>query len=131
MLEDADGTDDLALFEHALLALGRLASAEVGRITDDLLGLDGLVSTANTNEFAVLIGDNLVNGLVKHVGASVDRTEPGEGLRELAKTVQRVNVWRLAIASHRRSVQDDAFVCRPSRLVLVTATVISFPLCTF
>ena len=75
VLEEANGTDDLALLDYANLAsLGRLACAEVARVTDDLLGLDGLVAAADTNELAIAIGDDLVDGLVQHICTTVDGT---------------------------------------------------------
>lgn len=88
VLEDADSPDDLALLEHALLALECLARAEVARVADDLLRLDGLVAAPDADELAALVGHNLVNRLVEHVGAAVDGAETRERLRELAETVE-------------------------------------------
>ena len=74
VLENANGANNLALLNYTELALGLLAGAEVARVTDDLLGLDGLVAAADTNELAIGIGDDLVDGLVQHICTTVDGT---------------------------------------------------------
>ena len=93
VLEDTDSADDLALLDDTLLALCRLAGAEVARVADNLLGLDSLITAADTDEIAVLVGDDLINSLVEHVGATIDGAETGERLGKLAKTIERVDVW--------------------------------------
>ena len=121
MLEDANSANDLALLKYPLLALGCLAGTEVARVADDLLSLDGLVATANSNKLAVGVGDNLVDSLVQHVGTTVDSRETCERLGKLSQAVEGVNVWRLAVPRHGRGVEDDTLVCRASRFGLVPA----------
>ena len=101
VLEEADRANNLALFDDAdLAALLSLACTEVTGVTNNLLGLDSLVAGANADELAVSVGDDLVNGLVKHVGTAVNGTQTSEGLGKLAETIEGVDVWGLAIASH-------------------------------
>ena len=104
VLEDTDSTDDLAFLSDANLAFRLLASAEVAGVTDDLLGLYGLITTPHANELAISIGDDLVDSLVEHVCSSVDSTQTSERLRELSKAVQGVDVRRLAVTRHRGGV---------------------------
>lgn len=120
MLENADRAHDLAFLDNTDLAFGLLAGAEVARVTNDLLRLDSLVTAANTDELAVRIRNNLVNGLVEHVSTAVDGTQAGERLWELAETVEGVDVRRLAVPGHRRRVQDDTLICGASGLRLVS-----------
>lgn len=120
VLQDADRAYDLTLLDDPhLTALRRLARAEVAGVADDLLRLDGLVAAAHADELAVRVRDDLVDRLVQHVGAAVDGAETGEGLGQLAETVERVDVRRLAVAGHGRCVQNDTLVRRPCWLVLV------------
>lgn len=121
VLEDANSTDNLAFFDNTDLALGLLAGTKVAWVTDNLLGLHSLVTAPDTDELAISVSDNLVNGLIEHVGSSVDGTQTSERLGEFAKTVQGVDVWRLAITRHRRRVQDNTLVCWACGLVLVAA----------
>ena len=116
VLADADGADDLAFLEHTLLALERLARAEVARVADDLLRLDGLRAAAHADELAIRASHDLVDGLVKHVGTTVDGAQTSERLGQLAKAVEGVDVGRLAVASHGRCVEDDAVVGWARRL---------------
>jgi len=109
VLKYADSTDNLALFDNTELAALRVV--EVAGVADDLLGLDGFPTAGNAHEETVFVGDNRVNLLIQHVGSSVDRAQAGERLGELAETVQGVDVRGLAIASHRRCVENDAVVC--------------------
>lgn len=120
MLENADRAYDLAFLNDTDLALGLLAGAEVARVTNDLLRLDGLVTAANADELAVRVRNNLVNGLVEHVGTAIDGAQAGERLWELAETVEGVDVRRLAVPGHRRRVQDDTLICGASGLRLVS-----------
>ena len=116
---DVASAHDLARLLNTSLALACLSSTEVARVTDNLLRLDSLVTAANTDELAIGIGDDLIDGLVEHVGTAVDGAETGEGLWELAETVQGVDVRRLAVASHGRCVEDNAIVRWPCGLCLV------------
>lgn len=93
MLEEANRANDLAALDNTgFSALLVCTSTKVARITNDLLGLDGLGATTNADEFAIRIGYDLVDRLVEHVGTAVDCRKAGKGLREFAKTVERVNV---------------------------------------
>jgi hypothetical protein len=79
------------------------------RVTYHLLSLDCLVAAAHAGYLARgRISDNLVNLLIKHVGAAVDSTQTGKGLRELAETVERIDVGGFAVTRHRGSVENDA-----------------------
>ena len=74
VLEDTDGADDLAGLNDANLALVLLASTKVAGVADDLLGLDGFVAAADSDELALAVGDDLVDGLVQHICTTVDGT---------------------------------------------------------
>ena len=120
VLEEADCADDLALLDDTNLAtLTSLTGTKVAWVADDLLGLHGLSAATDTNKLAIRVGDDLVDRLVKHVGTAVDGTQTRKRLRQLAETVQGVDVWRLAIPGHGRRVEDDALVCWTRGLLLV------------
>lgn len=75
VLQDADRANNLALFDNPdLTTLSLLASAKIARVADHLFSLDGFPTTLYTNEFAISISDNLIDGLVKHVCSAVDGT---------------------------------------------------------
>ena len=113
MLEDADGADHLASLANFILA--RDTGAEVAGITNDHVGLDRLFTAAHTHKLACLRIDNdLVDGFVEHVGTAVDGRKTSKGLRKLSKTVERVDVGRLAVTRHGRGVEYDAVVCLTS-----------------
>lgn len=79
MFENANGADDLALFDDAhLAAVGGLARTEVARVADELCGLDDLVPALHADKLAISIRDDLVDGLVQHVRSTVDGTQTGE-----------------------------------------------------
>ena len=116
MVEETNRSNDLTLLKDSdLPTLRFFAGTEVGRIADDLLGLYNFLSRADTDELAILVSDNLIDGLVEHVGTAVDGRETGEGLRELSKTVERINVGRFAVAGHGGCVQNNTVVGRPGR----------------
>lgn len=118
MLKDADGSNDLALLHDANFAiLGLLAGAKVAGVTDDLFCLDGLVAAPHADEFAILVRDDFVDGLVEHVGTAVDGAQTGKGLRKLAEPVERIDIRGLAVAGHGGRIQDDAIVCWPGGFV--------------
>lgn len=88
MVEETNRANDFPLLEDPdLPILSFLACTEVGRIADDLLSLDSFFSRTDTNKLAVLIGDNLVDGLFEHIGTTVDGRETGKGLREFSKPI--------------------------------------------
>jgi hypothetical protein len=114
MLEETYSSDDSALLDDADLATLRgRRSAKVARIANDLLSLDGLSATSHPYKLAIRICDDLIDGFVEHVRAAVDGAQASKGLRKLAEAVERIDVRRLAVASHRGSVEDDAFISRP------------------
>lgn len=116
VVEEANRANDPAVLEDPDLSTLRfLSGTEVGRIADDLLGLDNFPSGTNANELAILVGDNLVDGFVEHVGTAVDGGETSEGLRELSETVERVNVGRFTVTGHRGCVHNNTVVGRPGR----------------
>lgn len=110
VVEDADGFDQVS--DH--LGLVR----EVGGVRDDLaaLGLE-LHAVAlllavfhggtDAGNLAVLVFDFVDVG-VEHVRAAVDGGQTGEALRQLAQTVQGVDVRRLSVTGHGVDVQADA-----------------------
>lgn len=102
VLEDTNSTNNPALFEDTDLATvsSGLARTEVAGVTNDLLGLDSLRAGPHSHELAVSIGDDLVYGLVEHVGSAVNSRQTGERLGKFSETVERVDIWRLAPASH-------------------------------
>ena len=110
MVEETNRPNDLAFLENPDLSLGFLASNKIGRIADDLLSPDSFFSRTDTDELAIFVGDNLVDGFIEHVGTTVNGGKAGEGLREFSKSVERVDVGRLAIASHGGGIQDDTLV---------------------
>lgn len=61
----------------------------------------------DTNGLVAVVLD-LVNGSVEHVCTAVDGAQASEALRQLSQTVQRVDVWRLAVTRHRVDIQSDA-----------------------
>ncbi len=80
VLENANGADDLpVLYDAELSAI--TARDKVARITNDLFGLDSFGSAADTNEFTVIIGNDLMNRFVEHVGTTVNSGETRECLR--------------------------------------------------
>ena len=98
VLHDTDTTDDLA----SLLDL----VGEIRGITSDELGLGDLTLGLNTSELTILI-DDLLDGLVQHVGSTIDGGKTSEGLGELGQTVERVDVRGFSVAHERLSVQLD------------------------
>lgn len=81
VLEQADGADQLGRLPGELLALDRLL--EVGRVTNEGVCLDSLIAGADADELAIIVGDDLVDGLVEHVGTSVDGRQTSEALGQL------------------------------------------------
>lgn len=110
VVQNADGLEQVS---------GDLRLAwEVGRISDDLLGLGlklhglGLVITVlhgrlDAGNLAILV-KHLVNVGVQHVGTAVDGRQTSEALGQLAETVERVDVRRFSVACHRVDIQADA-----------------------
>lgn len=110
VLQDADRLEQVA---------GNLDLAgEVRRVGNDLLSL-GLELHGGRLVIAILHGgldtgdltavvEHLVDIGVQHVGAAVDSGQTSKTLGELTQTVERVDVWRLAISSHGVDVQADA-----------------------
>lgn len=72
VLEETDCSDNFAILNNSQLPAFCISSTEVAGITDDLLGLDSLFTTPDADEFAISIGDNFIDLLVEHVGATVD-----------------------------------------------------------
>jgi hypothetical protein len=119
VLENADGADNFAFLNDAdFTAL--LVVNKVARIANDLFGLDSFGSAAHANNFAIRIGDNLMNRFVKHVGAAINGGEARKGLRQLAKAIKGIDVWRFAVTCHGRSIKYDALVGRAGGLIDVT-----------
>ena len=113
MVEETDRPNDFTLLEDPdLSTLGFLASVEVGGVADDLLSPDGFSSRTDINKLAILIfsGDNFVDGFVEHVGTTVDGRETCEGLGEFSKSIEGVNVGRLAVTSHGGGIHNDTVV---------------------
>lgn len=106
MLENADGTQDVA----NNLGLAR----EVRGVTEDGLGASLKLHLLNAGhggldaDGLVALVNQLVDVGVEHVGAAVDGRQAGKALGELAETVERVDVRRLAVASDRVAVHANA-----------------------
>lgn len=111
VLENTDGLEQVA--GHGGLA------GEVGRVCEDLLclggkvhGLGSVVSVLHrrldTRDLSAVVIEHLIDVGVEHVGTAVNGGQTGEALRELTQTVERVDVWRLAVPGHRVHVQTDA-----------------------
>lgn len=96
MIQEADTADYLSNFDHLI--------KYVGGITIELLAVGHLVAGAHSHHLAILEHD-LIDRLVQHVGATIDSTQPGETLRQLAQSVQWVQIGTLAIANQRFVVQ--------------------------
>jgi hypothetical protein len=115
-LQQADAPDDLPFFNNPDLPLFptsnlRSPTSKVIRASNHQSRLGDLLPTLNADELAgVGVGDDVVNGLVEHVGPAVDGGETGEGLGELAEAVEGVDVGGFAVASHGRGVEDDSVV---------------------
>ena len=94
MLQEADRADDLPFLDDSDLATfaNSLPSAKVARVTNDLLGLYSLIAAPDTNEFAVLIRDNLIDLLVKHVCTTINGRKAGKRLRKFAETIQGIDI---------------------------------------
>jgi len=80
VLEDADCADDHAIVYDAELS-ALTARAKVTRVTNDLFGLDSFRPAAYTDKFTIAIGNDLINRLVKHVGAAINGGEARKCLR--------------------------------------------------
>jgi hypothetical protein len=92
VLENADGADDFTLLNDADFP-ALVVVNKVARIANDLFGLDSFGSAAHADKFAVRIGDDLVNWLVEHIGATINGGEAREGLRKLAEAIKGIDVW--------------------------------------
>lgn len=110
VLQDADGLEQVA--SHPDLA------REVRRVGQDLLSLGrelhglAVVVTVlhgglDSRDLAALVVENLVDAGVEHVGTSIDSRQTGETLGKFTKTVQRVDIRRLAVPSHGVHVQAN------------------------
>ena len=121
MVEETNRPDSPALFDDTdLSTIGFLAGTKVGRIANDLLSLDCFSPRADADKLAVIIGDNLVDRFFEHVGTAVDGGQTSEGLREFPKSIERVDVGRLAITSHGGGIHDDTVVGGPGGFGNVT-----------
>lgn len=84
VLEDTYSPDDLVLFYNSYFTpFSSVTRAEVTGVTNDLLGLDSLATTSYTDEFAVRIGNDLIDPLIEHVSAAINGTETSKGLWKL------------------------------------------------
>mmetsp|Transcript_14426 Transcript_14426/g.56731 ORF Transcript_14426/g.56731 Transcript_14426/m.56731 type:complete len:418 (-) Transcript_14426:163-1416(-) len=110
VVEDAHDAHDAASVAHLV--------REVRGVTNDELGLGDLALRLHADGLAVLHND-LVDGLVQHVGASVDGAQPSECLGELSEAVERVEVGRLQVARQRLEVKLHLGQGRASRLLQV------------
>ena len=109
MLQNADRLEQIS--GHLDLA------REVGRVCENLLGLSGefhglavviaILHCCLDSRNLVAIIENLIDAGVEHVGTAVDGRKTGEALRKLTETVERINVRRLAIASHGVHIKAD------------------------
>jgi hypothetical protein len=99
MAQNADGTHDLA----GLLDL----VGEIAGVADYKLALGSLALRRDTAGLTCLVVDDLLNGLVQHVGASVDGSQTSEGLRELAKAIQGIDVGRRGVTSNALPVPNS------------------------
>ena len=91
---------------HDLTNLADLVG-RVGGVAVDLLAFGDLASGAHTDDLSRVVNDDLVDGLVEHVGASVDGAQAGETLGQLAQAVKRVEVRRLSVPGQRVAVELD------------------------
>jgi len=110
VIENADGLEKMT--SHLNLA------REVCWVSKDLAGL-GLELHAlallapllhrslDANSLVAFV-DDLVDICVKHVSTSVDGTQASESLWQLAQSVKRVDVGRLAVPCHGVDIEADA-----------------------
>jgi len=91
--EDANSTDDTQRLLHLV--------GEVAGVSDDHLAGRVLVSAADGGSLPLRVVDDLVDGRVEHVSATIHRTEAREGLGQLAEAVAGIDVRRLAVANAR------------------------------
>lgn len=118
MVQNANATNHLATLAHlsdrkvVLEDLNYfLVTNLIGHITGvavDLLALGDLVAGAHANYLAALAQHDLVDGLVQHVGTTVDGRQPSESLGQLAQAIHGVEVGRLAVPCQRVRVELDA-----------------------
>ena len=107
MLENADGAEDVADNLDLVGEVAGVAEDHLGAGLELHLGLDTGHGGLDADGLAVLV-DELVNVGVEHVGTAVDGGKTGEALGKLAKAVERVDVWRLAVAGDGLAVEADA-----------------------
>lgn len=109
VVENAYGSDDMACDANF--------AREVRRVGKDLLGLGLelhsisrnttlLQSSLDAGNLSILIQE-LIDGCVQHVSTAVDSRQSSEALGELSKTIERVDVGGLSVASHRVNVKAD------------------------
>jgi len=117
VLQQADGTDNGA--ELADLVLGVIRC-----FANNHRSTGSHVSGANANSLAVSVEQNLVNVLVEHEGAAVNRTQAGEAFRKAAQTIDGVQVRRTTVAVDRETVQPAGEEGGEGRLVQVLIRVV-------
>mmetsp|Transcript_96335 Transcript_96335/g.241529 ORF Transcript_96335/g.241529 Transcript_96335/m.241529 type:complete len:207 (+) Transcript_96335:503-1123(+) len=98
-----------------------LGLACIGRVADDHLALGNLlfavlVMALHTADLARVVVHEAVDGLIEHVGASMDCGQTGETLWQPSEAVDRVEEGRAAVLHHRVQVQLALVDCGPAGL---------------
>src|SRR6266404_5408507 len=80
VLENADGADDLSIFNDANFPT-LVVIAKVARIANDVFGLHGFGSATHADKLTIRAGDDLIDWFVEHVSAAVNGGEARKCLR--------------------------------------------------
>ena len=112
VFQKANSPDYLTLFDHSEFAI--LGISEITWVTNNLLRFDSFTVASYPNEFSISVGNDGINGFVKHVGTTIYGAQTGKRLWKLAEPIKGVDIRRLAVSGHRRSIQDNSIIGRAS-----------------
>lgn len=107
VVQDTDGLEHVASDLHLAL--------KVARVSQDHLALcrkgDWLIAHVvhgrfDTRGAAIFVLD-FINGGTQHIGSPIDCRQSSKALRQLTKTIKRVDVWRFSVTGNRVSVELD------------------------
>lgn len=104
VVEDADGSDDLAVLPDLV---GDAAALDVAGVADDQGRLGLLGAGSDAGDAALGVEEDLIHLGVEHVGAAVDGAQSGEGLGETAQAVDGVEEGGVAVLAQGLHVELD------------------------
>lgn len=99
VLEHADSAQHVASGLDLVREVGWVTKDHLGLRLELHLGLNSSHGSLDACGHTVLV-DHLVDVGVQHVCSSVDGGQTSEALGQLAETVERVDIWGLAIAGN-------------------------------